>query len=108
MDREHELSVSKMASNAKPPVLVASTGDTYCGSIAEYKFRQQNKLAPGGSESGLAEPTARTEDAEWNYFKSAQWQVIQPLSVQPPAPAQDSYLTNLQVARRHKPSHFQR
>jgi len=65
---------------------VASTGETYCCSIAESKIR------PGAAFS--------EEDAESNYFKSAQWQV--------PTSPHDFLLTNVQVTRWNQHPYLQR
>ena len=65
------------------PRLLASTGDTYCGSIAnsrvrEYSLvnRQVDKDQDGEhpSQQEVEIPQSKTaDDTEANYFKSAQW-----------------------------------
>lgn len=85
-----------MEDTSKIPRLLASTGDTYCCSIADSRIRErklreqdgastQNEgetirgiAAETGSENG-ADTAAETprfrneDDLEVNYFKSAQW-----------------------------------
>ncbi|RDW69420.1 hypothetical protein BP6252_08440 [Coleophoma cylindrospora] len=54
------------------PSLVASTGNTYCCSIAEARLREQEKTHDG-DVSGGSTVTEGIEDVETDYFKSAQW-----------------------------------
>ncbi|TVY23679.1 Guanine nucleotide-binding protein negative regulator [Lachnellula hyalina] len=61
----------------KTPKIVASTGHTYCCSIAESRIRQESLCTPvlptpASSHLQLA-VEAREEDAEQNFFKCAQW-----------------------------------
>lgn len=57
---------------AKIPSLVASTGETYCCSIAESRLREQKKT-PDEDVSHSFTVTEGLEDTETAYFKSAQW-----------------------------------
>jgi hypothetical protein len=56
------------------PMLVASTGGTYCCSIAESKLREKalrRSLSKEGQD--LNPVTGNDNDLEVNYFKSTQW-----------------------------------
>ncbi len=76
----------KMEDTLKLPRLLASTGDTYCCSIADSRSRERNLEEDGQAEaeilatvefdvySKVEKGSSRDEDAlEVNYFKSAQW-----------------------------------
>jgi hypothetical protein len=99
MDNANEDITSTMEPTLRTPKLVASTGDTYCCSIAESKTRQESLPAPGVSGDELPRE-ANEEDAESNYFKSAQWQV--------PTSSREFLLTNVQVTRWNQHPHLER
>lgn len=62
---------------AKTPMLVASTGETYNNSIAEPKLRERELRDSISKESQDLNPKAEiVNDSEVNYFKSAQWWVL--------------------------------
>jgi telomerase Cajal body protein 1 len=58
----------------KTPTLVASTGATYCCTIAESRLRErQLQVATSGESQPLLQRAENDNDLEVNYFKSAQW-----------------------------------
>ncbi|KAG9233090.1 hypothetical protein BJ875DRAFT_58624 [Amylocarpus encephaloides] len=56
----------------KTPSLIASTGTTYCCSIAESRIREQKLLSNDFTEAEVI-ADRKEGDMEYNYFKSAQW-----------------------------------
>ncbi|CZR63410.1 related to guanine nucleotide-binding protein [Phialocephala subalpina] len=57
----------------KIPNLVASTGDSYCGTIAESRKRESTGYEKASGEAGGGGNVSSDESLELNYFKSAQW-----------------------------------
>lgn len=75
MDNGQETIGSTTESTPRKPSLKASTGNVYCCSIGESRTRQNDALkhsTPGAESTRLLSE----EEAEWNYFKSAQWQAL--------------------------------
>jgi hypothetical protein len=61
-----------METLSKTPRLIASTEDTYCCTIPEFRARV-NKLQDVQVPKGKAAELDNEDDKETNYFKCAQW-----------------------------------